>query len=342
MGGGGLGYLPPGADPPVNVPGPAAATPRPATLPGAAGVTVGGAAPAHTQTAKKLETEAKDNRPGAAEDSVSGAFKRKEVFPNALQYGMTPGSSPLANPDAAPAAGLTPEASHMRYTDRQGKWHDWAPGQESSGLSMAARAKPEELSGLRAHAQPMSRDFPDTQAYTKTAAEEAGMGPSRMVRNPLLALSSGQLQRDAGVLGEREARYGGLREAALGRQGQDLRGLQLEEQMKDPLGYGRLDRIAQIERDKAYAVNRDKASIQSAAERERASSYLRDAGAIDEEEATKIAALEAHPAYATLPLIEQQRRKDVIKATANDRRQSMERARSYSEKFNVKDQGPTL
>ncbi len=285
---------------------------------------------------------------------------RAAVTPSAMPHTDKVAEGAKSNPGTTKTESLSWGRPHIsddrdRIEEAPPQWQDFETKDKANqgSVSFADRGGPDApytQVGLRQRAaQTAVPDYGEMQKIAPQLAAAAnnydrpnGGAVSSFTRNPLLSLSAGQLAQDEGVRQEREGRYGGIRQAALARDEDELKRAQLGEQMKDPLGYGRLELLARIERDKAYGVNRDKATIQSEAEKARAAGYLKDAGAIDEEEAAKLAALETYPGYAALPLIEQQRRKDVIKATANERRQQMERSHSYGEKFNAKDQGPTF
>lgn len=101
--------------------------------------------------------------------------------------------------------------------------------------------------GLRQRAMQQAPEFPDLQQYTKNYTPSApdnygrphGGAESYITKDPLLSLSAGQLAQDEGVRQEREGRYGGIRQAALAQDEDELKRLQLSEQMKDPLGITR-------------------------------------------------------------------------------------------------------
>lgn len=148
-----------------------------------------------------------------------------------LAESPVPGAPPVEPAEAPP---------HMRYTDRSGKWHEWTPGQKTSGG--LGGASPDELVGLRARAM-RTPDFPDLNHYEPSSDPRfAYTAPS-----PLFSLSQAGIAQDEEARGERAARYGGMRQEAIEEQQQNA-------QIDDPLGLEMKRKLLNLELERMHGA----------------------------------------------------------------------------------------
>ncbi len=172
-----------------------------------------------------------------------------------------PSSSPNSNPwNRFPSRG----DGTLDYIDRHG-----------------ASGEP-EYAGLRARS---ARPAPDFQMDPTMPSSTDRF---RFETNPLFSLSQAGIAQDEAARGERAARYGGMRQEAIEEQQQNA-------QLDDPLGLDLRRKMAGIEMEKVYGINRDKIGLEASTREAVRRDYLAQTDQIEQGAAAALARVNAMP-----------------------------------------------